>query len=154
MIPFKAVASDLLDAARSRDFPYLPTVVDPGGTADPGVVLTVLSTLLRLSGQHTGAVVDEFLYAEGIAQQGLSDNTLTPDEARVVAISDVLLLARTDVPMEQTHEMINGWINQYGFVDALAVVSIGVQLLQFLEGLYPGTLAKLADDIDKFKEEL
>lgn len=156
---FRAVARDILTAARADDYPVL---VDRGAPAE--VVLATLGLLVRVAAERTDAGCKLTLRQcmEGVVL-ARRDGKLTDHE--VATATELLHLARPwrhdwkdgpPIPLEQMFDRAEAWVLTRSWVDGLAVMSAGIQLLQFIESYTPGVLKALADEIEQlaFEAEL
>jgi hypothetical protein len=143
----QGMALDLLAQARSGDY---PVDVDPG--TDAGAKLAVLAMLTRVAGNRTDIGADALLHiAEETFVPGLCSGTLSADEA--VTAADVVLLARRG-SLEDLHDRAIAWEAMHDVADTLAALSVGIQLLQYIDKLRPGVLDEIVWDIEQFTPNL
>ncbi|KUI13389.1 hypothetical protein AU192_24725 [Mycobacterium lehmannii] len=146
------MAADLLSAARSGGY---PVIIDRG--ADPGTVLAVLATLIRVAGERTDVGITSLLEMCGEALvHGDIQGSLTHREGEIGI--ETLALARPwsgrdqndgPITLQQLHDRATAWAMSHDLVDALAVISVGVQLLAFVESIQPGILTPMAEWIER-----
>jgi hypothetical protein len=131
-------ATELLRCALDGEYPVM---TDPG--PDPGVKVAVLTLLIRAAASRTDVGVDALLHtAAEIIVPGLAEGTLSANEA--VTAGDVLTLARPDVSLAEHYDRAVAYADDHDLAEVLALLSVGVQLLQYIEQICPGVLTDIA----------
>lgn len=136
-----AIRTELLQAARDQgEFPYVPTVV----ADDPAEVLAALAILATEAGELTDAGLPRILREATEITWTPSRRDMTDAEAAAAEDMLSLLWQLHSKPPQQTREQAQAWVAQTDPVTALAVISVGIQLLQFIDHMQPGVLDRLA----------
>lgn len=141
-VEYFTVARNILRAAMSESY---PTVVDQA--AHPGVVLGCAAALVIEAGDRTDDGL-EMLLNEGAEMAYYSRSDLT-DQERAVA-KEMLRLAWVwhGKPNEFLFERARAWADVNYLADTLSLISVTVQLLQWIETLKTGVLADIDGELE------
>lgn len=133
--------TEVLHAARfASEFPYAPVVI----ADDPAEALAELTKLAAEAGGLTDAGLRRILREATEITWTPSRRDMTDAEAAAAEDMLSLLWELYSKTPHQIRDRAQAWVAQTDPVTALAVISVGIQLLQFIDNMQPGVLDRLA----------